>query len=163
MTIYGNVPGHPGTSCLRRPAYPLRLGPFECIWQNKPRKDRSERAFFKAGIHRHLAGRFSKCASLHRRRSGSGSFCNSDLGLFPICSDWTGRGPNRRRPGPRWPMRGVATCLRKQGQARGAGRRKLPQIPGNLPKASSTRCVRRTAGSLPQQGSVGRTRRRELP
>jgi hypothetical protein len=42
LTIYGNVPGHPGTSCLRRPAYPLRLGPFECIWQNKPRKDRSE-------------------------------------------------------------------------------------------------------------------------
>ena len=73
-----------------------------------------------------------------------------------------GPGGVRIDDGRGWPMRGIAACLRKQGQARGAGRRKLPQIPGNLPKASSTRCVRRTAGSLPEQRSVGRTRRREL-
>jgi hypothetical protein len=54
-------------------------------------------------------------------------------------------------------------CLRKQGRARRAGRRKLPQIPGDLPTTSSERCVRRIATSLPQQGPIGRTRRRKLP
>ena len=60
-------------------------------------------------------------------------------------------------------MRAIAACLRKQGRARRAGRRKLPQIPGDLPTTSSERCVRRIATSLPQQGPIGRTRRRKLP
>jgi len=47
--------------------------------------------------------------------------------------------------------------------ARGAGRRKLPQISGDLPKAGSQRRVRRIETSLSQQGPVGRTRRRKLP
>jgi hypothetical protein len=98
-----------------------------------------------------------------RHRSGNCSFFNSDLGLFPIYRGWTGRRPPRRRPWPRgWAMRAIAACLRKQGQARGAGRRKLPHIPGNLSKTSSEGCVWRIETSLPQQGSVGRTRRRKL-
>ena len=60
-------------------------------------------------------------------------------------------------------MRAIAACLRKQGRARGAGRRKLPQISGDLPKAGSQRRVRRIETSLSQQGPVGRTRRRKLP
>jgi hypothetical protein len=60
-------------------------------------------------------------------------------------------------------MRAIAACLRIQGQARRAGRRKLPQIPGDLPTTSSERCVRRIATSLPLQGPIGRTRRRKLP
>jgi hypothetical protein len=60
-------------------------------------------------------------------------------------------------------MRAIAACLRKQGHAWRAGRRKLPQIPGDLPTTSSEGCVRRIATSLPLQGPIGRTRRRKLP
>ena len=59
-------------------------------------------------------------------------------------------------------MRGIAARLRKQRHARRAGRRKLPQIPGDLPTTSSQGRVRRIATSLPQQGPIGRTRRRKL-
>jgi hypothetical protein len=98
-----------------------------------------------------------------RHRGRSGHHCGSGLGLFPICPDWTGRRPHRRRTRPRGrAMRRTAACLRKQRQARGAGRRKLPQIPGDLPTTGSEGCVRRIAASLSQQGQAGRTRRREL-
>src|SRR5258707_13707830 len=59
-------------------------------------------------------------------------------------------------------MRGIAACLRKQGQARGARRRKLTQKPGNLPKASPTGRGRWVARSLPKKGSVGGKRRRKF-
>jgi hypothetical protein len=129
--------------------------------------NRSQRAFYSAGIHRPLAGRNSnvseRAPSCIRRRGSSGHYSGSGLGLFPICPDWTGGRPHRRWARPRWwAMRRIAACLRKQRPARGAGRRKLPQIPGDLPKTSSEGCVRRIAASLSQQGPAGRTRRREL-
>jgi len=60
-------------------------------------------------------------------------------------------------------VRAIATCLRIQGRSRGAGRRQLPEIPRNVPETGTKGCLRGVEASLPEQGPVGRTRRRKLP
>ena len=128
--------------------------------------NRSGRAFYTSRDLPASAGRnnnASKSApTCIRHRGSSRHDCGSDPGAFAICPDWTGRRPHRRRAWPRRAMRGIAARLRKQGPLGRAGRRKLPQIPRDLPKTGSQGCVRRIAGSLSQQGQTGRTRRRKL-